>query len=351
MGESKLKLLQFARVFLLTIGVSLFIWNPLNKDYTLCMKSKLLILLTTLFILVACNFQSKKTYTEEIKKPQLPPLDSVVINYQDKQPFDTVFHLTGEKVPLSDSLLKDAICISFQDNHVVLHEDFQIEPKKFPVGSNEFICFKDSSIVRTTNYKDSVVNKEIHHLTMHPTIYLNSGTLMVDTSQNRMVFAYTFYRVIQVMDLEAKAVKTLDFEGGNHNKKFAFVMDGPNPNTIYYIDSFAGEDYFYLLYWGNSYKKLIDNAYKGWRKADDGKYEKTQNYQQNMPNIVEQYDWNGNPVGRYLLEGEPVRNVGRFVVDEKGKRFYLLASECYGFNHYLYPSNIMWHESLIAYSF
>ena len=313
------------------------------------MKDKLFILLPILFLLIACNFQNKKTaYTEDLEKPQLPPLDSVVINYLDKQSFDTLFHLAGEKIPLSDSLLKDVRSISFKNNKVVLHKRFQDGMKKFPVGKDEFICLKDSFII----HEDSIESKKIHCITLNPkSIYQNYGQLIVDTSKNRMVFAYGYYHVIQVMDLEAKAVKTLDFEGGNHNKKFTLVMDAPNPNPIYYIDSFAGDDYFYLLYWGHSYSEFYRNIYRGWRKTGNGKYEKTQNYQQNIPNIVEQYDWNGNPVGRYILEGDPIRDEGRFVVDEKNQRFYLLVSECYDYNYDFFPVSIECNESLITYQY
>jgi len=305
------------------------------------MKGKLLILLTILLLPIACNFQEKKTYMENEAKPLLPPLDSGVVDYHDKLPFDTLFHLTGEKVPLSDSLLKEVEYISIKDGKVVLHKNYTNGPVKFPVGNNEFIYVKDSFIIHTTIYEDSIVDRKIHRLTMFP----SSGTLIVDTSKNRMVFAYSYYHIIQVMDLEAKKVKTIDFEGGKYTYKFITIMDAPDPNIIYYIDAFAGENYFYLLYWGHSSSELFNNAYKGWQETRNGKYVKTADYKQNLQNIVEQYDWNGNPVGRYLLEGDP----GYFVVNEKTQQFYLLASECYGYTPFM--AFLVCNKSIIAYQF
>jgi len=310
------------------------------------MKGKLLILLTVLFLSIACNFQGKKTHTEDMQKPQLPPLDSAVINYQDKQPFDTLLHLTGEKVSVSDSLLKEISSISFEDNHVVLHKNFQDIIKKFPVGNDEFICIRpyDSTIIRATSDGDY---KKIYRLKLQP----NSGTLIVDTSVNRMIFAYSYYHVFQIMDLEAKTVKTIDFEGGNYKYKFAGIMDAPDPNILYYTGAFAGNDYFYLLYWGYSPKLFWDNIYKRWQMAGRGQYVKPPNYQYDLPNIVEQYDWNGNPINRYLLEGENVGS-GCFVVDEKERRFYLLVSECYKYAPFIVGMECMAsNESLITYQF
>lgn len=307
----------------------------------------LLLLLAILFLLAACNFKSKKTYVEDIAQPELAPLDSGVINYKDKQPFDTLLHLTGKKILLSDSILKEIEFISFVDDKVVLRKKCEYNTTKFPVGNDEFICIRpfDSLIIRASS---DGYSKKIYYLTLQP----NNEKLMVDTSKNRIVFAYNYYRVFHVMDMDAKTVKTIDFEGGNYNYKFTTFMDGVDKNNIYYVDSFAGDEYFYLLYWGHSYFELYKNIYKGWIKARNGDYLKPENYQWNLPNIVEQYDWNGNPVGKYLLEGNPITNEGCFVVDEKNQRFYFLVSEWDRlYTVAVISSLVCSQKSLIAYDF
>jgi len=309
------------------------------------MKGRLFVILTILSLSIACSFRGKKTYTEEMEKSLLSPLDSIVVDYHDKQPFDTLFHLTGKKVLLSDSLLEEIRSISFRDDKVILHKNYQNSPVKFPVGKDEFIWVKDSFIIHSTIYEDSIVDKKIHSLIKYP----NSGTLIVDTSKNRMVFAYEYYHLIQIMDLEAKSVKTLDFDGGIYKYKWLLVMDAPDPNNMYYIDAFAGGDYFYLLYFGHSFSEYFNQSIKGWRYVWNMKFVKTEYYKQDLPNIVEEYDWNGNPVGRYLLEGDPVRGSGCFVVDEKEHQFYLLASECYGYTPFL--DFLVCNKSLIVYQF
>ena len=383
------------------------------------MKGNISILLTILFLSVACNFQGKKTYTEDNEASMLPPLDSGVVYYQ----FDTLFHLTGEKI-LNDSLIHKFSRIFVKDNQLIFYgfewdfnkhlpkhkfcyfslpairflkyeEDYlpnfeviistpdttllcylwskydqrlykydlsgKIEAMdaKIPfkrqdiissvthIGNEDFIYLKDTSIIRTTIAKDTVIEKKLYDLTMRPGL----GSLVINVSKNRMAFAYRYYQLIHIMDLEAKTVKTIDFKNGNHhyehNKRTC--MDCVDRSIRYYCDAFAGDDYFYVLYWGHSYLELFNHVGKGWRWAGrEKRYVKTEHYQQNLPNIVEQYDWNGNPVARYLLEGDPVRRgEGHFFVDEKEQRFYIVASECYA----TFMATLMCGESLIAYSY
>ncbi len=47
-----------------------------------------------------------------------------------------------------------------------------------------------------------------------------------------------------------------------------------------------------------------------------------------------------------ILEGNPIRKKGWFVVDEERQLFYLLSSECYDFFY-----GYMCDESLVVYSF
>ncbi|GHS96363.1 hypothetical protein FACS189421_01320 [Bacteroidia bacterium] len=294
------------------------------------MKEKLLVSLAILFLFFACNFHAKKEFLESTEGYLLPPLDNGIVYCQDEWLDDTLFHLTGEKILPEDSILNEVRYISFRDSQVVLHTDFKKQMEMIPIGNNDFIYHKDSSIIHTTIIGNSIREKTIYHLTMHP----SKGKLVINASKNRMAFAYKYYHIIQVMDLEAKTVKTIDFKNGNHYYDHQFDisghMDAPTPHIEYYCDAFGGEEYFYVLYWGHSNEEFINNVGNGWRWSNVKRnYVKTDVYQENFPNIIEQYDWNGNPVSRYLLEGHPALGEGYFVVNEKDQQFYLLASECY----------------------
>jgi hypothetical protein len=348
---------------------------------------KLFCILFILFQLVACNFHIKKELPANTEEILLPPLESGIVYYQDQWPLDTLFHLTGEKI-LDDTLIHEANYIILRNNQLQLifpPEFISVVDKKAqlvkkseyfslpdlqllqyitdtilvnrgdgvslwsPPACNDSIYTKDSAIIRATYTTDSVLEKPVYYLKMHP----SDGKLAVNVSKNRMAFAYKYYHIIQVMDLDARTVKTIDFKNGNHYYDHEYdkgvYMDAPDPHTTYYCDVFAGEDYFYVLYTGHSYEEYVNSICKKykWSQAEH-KYIKTDVYQQDMPNIVEQYDWNGNPAGRYLLEGETVFRKGRFAVDETNRRFYFLISE----NCDTFMSVVdCYNQSLIAYSF
>ncbi|MDR0835513.1 MAG: hypothetical protein LBN11_02890 [Tannerella sp.] len=124
------------------------------------------------------------------------------------------------------------------------------------IGNDTFLYRKDDSITRTINRVDAIP-KKIYDLPMRP----SRGKLIVNVAKNRMVFAYEYYHLFLMMDLEAKTVKTIDFNNGNHhyNHKHEFVIDGLNPNKMFYRDAYAGEDYFYLLYLGYSNEEFMTN--------------------------------------------------------------------------------------------
>lgn len=215
------------------------------------------------------------------------------------------------------------------------------------IGGGDFLYVNDSSIIHATNTVDSVSDRKVHDLnSLDPHL----GKLAVNVSKNRMVYAYSYYQVILVMDLDAKTVKTIDYQNGNYHYDYRhrYMMGGGNPNPKFYCGVFAGDDYFYALYWGYSDIEFVNRSVRGWRwSISEQKYIKTDQYQPGLSHIVEQYDWNGNPVRRYLLEGDPSRGDGAFVVDEKNQRFYLLSSECYD----SFMMALRCERSLMMYSF
>ena len=214
------------------------------------------------------------------------------------------------------------------------------------IGNNDFIYQHDSLIVRTSITEKGMFTDTLFHILHHP----HRGHLLVNTKKNRMVFAHRHHHLFHIMDLRADTVKTVDFKNGIHRycRENEFHRRH-QPNPTYFEDAFAGKNYFYLLFWGRTDDAFREHT-RGWRwivEGGRGRYEKTEEYAQNIPNIVERYDWNGNLVARYLLEGNPVR-WGGFWVDERNRQFYILAAECQGV---LVGAAISCLASLMVYSF
>jgi hypothetical protein len=198
------------------------------------------------------------------------------------------------------------------------------------IGNKDFIYRQNSLIVRASITEKGTLVDTLFRIPLHP----HRGELLINSANNRIVFAHHHHHLFHIMDLETNAVKTIDFKQGIHYycREYEHCMGCPNPNSSYYVDAFSGENYFYLLFWGhNEYKAFFEHSRRGWRRVEGGsifEFEKTDEYAQNIPNIVEQYDWNGNLVARYLLEGNPTSAWQRnFWVDEQNRQFILLATD------------------------
>jgi hypothetical protein len=153
------------------------------------------------------------------------------------------------------------------------------------------------------------------------------------------------------MDLEAKVVKTVDFENGIHKlepESHPEALGVASSQPTHYADAFADEHYFYLLYQGYSSAEFNDYIYRNWRNPSHraNGYRRIAN-EKPLSNRVEQYDWNGNLIAKYYLEGNPVERGNTFVVDETHHRFYHLAADCYATFMLVHMCNY----ALMAYSF
>ena len=294
------------------------------------------------------NMQLLKSVEEQFSFFNIiPTVDSTFLYYflgyeakYERQSRSWEQHL--RKYDLSGKVtLVDSIILPFEVGDVINDKVSSITH----AGNADFIYRKDSLIVCASITEDTVLVENRYSLPMNP----NLGQLIINPAKNRMVFAYEYYHLFHIMDLEAKTVKTVDFKNGNHQYQIEkSCMDCLSPNTIYYCTAFAGQDYFYLLYWGYPIQALFDHANKSWKWSQkERKYVKTDEYQQNIPNIVEQYDWKGNPIARYLLEGNPSLSRDHFVVDEKKQQFYLLSADCYA----TFMATLASYESLRVYSF
>lgn len=108
--------------------------------------------------------------------------------------------------------------------------------------------------------------------------------------------------------MEGRVVRTLDFGGDVFDRKTIHIPDGLDRNVTQYWRAYATDDYVYFYYIGKKPEDIMRE-----RK------EAGENYKPYM--LIEQYDWNGNPVKRYKIIGQS----GVFAVDEKTGKLYVAS--------------------------
>ena len=230
-------------------------------------------------------------------------------------------------VPTTDSTL---LCYIFESTNQKLYQYFPTgEIIRYPfdldesrrgrysdkqlvnLSPDDFIYAETSatgkSIFRAVRTGDSIATKEVFNLGLNPgrRAYSNYiGDFVVNPAQNRMAYAYKYFKIIKFMDLEAQTVRTVNFEREEFDDRTNYVADGADNNVTHYWGACAGEDYVYFLYSG---RKPVDVVREWSRK---------QYYI-----FVEKYDWNGNPVHTYKLD-----RWGFFCVDEKNNHIYLAST-------------------------
>ena len=231
-------------------------------------------------------------------------------------------------VPTTDSTL---LCYLFESTNQklyqylptgeIIHYPFDFEPGRrnayysdkqlVNIAPDDFIYTETSatgkSIFRTVRTSDSIATSEVFNLGLNPRrrSWANYvGDFIVNPKQNRMAYAYKYFKIIKFMDLEAQNVRTVNFEREEFDEGTNYVADGMDSNVTHYWGACAGEDYAYFLYSG---RKPADV----WRDNNNKQYYI----------LVEQYDWNGNPVHTYKLD-----RWGYFSVDEKNKLIYLAST-------------------------
>lgn len=180
------------------------------------------------------------------------------------------------------------------------------------VGPEDFMYAETSatgkSIFRATQDGDSVHVREVFNLALNPkrkswTNYI--GDFAVNPEQNRMVYAYKYFKMIKFMDMEAKTVRTVNFEREEFDESSNYKVDGMDQNVTHYWGVCAQPDHVYFLYSGRT-------------PYDVGKESSKKIHYI----FVEKYDWNGNPAACYKLD-----HWGYFTVDEKSKKLYLMSTD------------------------
>ena len=177
------------------------------------------------------------------------------------------------------------------------------------IGADDFMYVTDSktgkSIFRITG--DTTEEKEVVSLSLNvarksPFAYI--GSFAVNPRKNRMAYAYKYFKIIKFMDLEAKEIKTVNFERDDFKDETAYKVNGLDQNVTHYWGACAGDKYVYFLYSGRTPTEVMKEANKG-----------------DYYIFVEQYDWNGNPVKRYKLD-----QWGYFTVDEAHNKLYIVSA-------------------------
>jgi hypothetical protein len=166
---------------------------------------------------------------------------------------------------------------------------------------------KGKSVFRSVKTGDSITTQEVFNLTLNKrqkSWVAYTGDFVVNSAQNRMAYAYKYYKIIKFMNLEAQTVKTINFEQEEFDDGSVRIINGADRNVTHYWGACAGNDYVYFLYSGRTPVQVMSDNNKG------------QTYM-----YVEQYDWNGNPVHKYRLD-----KWGYFTVDEKNNKIYMLST-------------------------
>jgi hypothetical protein len=150
--------------------------------------------------------------------------------------------------------------------------------------------------------------EKIYNLQFKPEptyFYAYTGGYSLNTSKNRIVFAYQFFRQIVILDMDGNLLRVLKGKGGNDSKVANNMSDWMDnfDNKVYYQDV-CGCEYVYI-YTGN--EATLRDAVQG----------------RVSTSVIEQYDWNGNPIRRIELDRACY---GQFEVDEKEGKIYLLST-------------------------
>jgi len=131
------------------------------------------------------------------------------------------------------------------------------------------------------------------------------GSFAVNAKQNRMVYAYKYYKMLKFFDTEHNTVRTLNFEKEELDESTLTMVDGMDQNVTHYWKIYATEKYVYLSYSGRKPADVWIENRRGIHYI-----------------LIEKYDWNGNPIAKYRLD----QWGWHFAVDEKNNLLYLVST-------------------------
>lgn len=168
--------------------------------------------------------------------------------------------------------------------------------------SHSGINIKKSRIVNDSIETKELLNLNLREGTKSWAPYL--GCFGVNAKANRMVYAYTYFRKLKFMDLDAKQIKTITFQNEKEfDNNSLHIADGLDTNVTYFYNIYSQPKYVYIFYSGRTPFKVYEEGQSG----------------NTIYMYIEQYDWNGTPIHKYKID-----KPGSFFVDEKRKKLYTL---------------------------
>lgn len=150
-------------------------------------------------------------------------------------------------------------------------------------------------------------------LSLNPAItywYAYAGGYAINSDKNRIIYAYNFFRQIHLFDLNGNLLRILKGKGKNDHK---------TGNNMYdWMDNHQNANY-YSPYGVNTTDQYIYFIYLDGITIDD-----SINNKNKKRTLIEQYDWNGNPIRRIELDRT---TSGAYLIDEDKNKIYLLTNE------------------------
>lgn len=209
-------------------------------------------------------------------------------------------------------------------NYYELNNDFTIKRigafKDLPYRTADVSFYNDSTafylgdaslkgrnIYKYTKSK-GLPGEAIHNLVLNPPgvdfFYAYDGAYGYNVPKNRLVYAYKFFREIHIMDMNGKLLRTLKGKDGNRTRREDGIKAWMDNFEVpcYYEYCYPTDKYFYLVYSdGHTLGEFVNKTAK-------------------EESIIEQYDWNGNPVQRFVLDKACHKHL---LIDEKEKKIYI----------------------------
>ena len=299
------------------------------------------------YLMIACTPSEKMTFPkEEVLYPDSMPLSGLTAPYRVEinYPFlalqnsssglkDSLFHIydlrdrklkhafgnigqgpkefitpTLLQTGLSDLIIQDkqsfhkfnieeSGCVSFKETidpqySYNISEAAFINDSLFVVdamytGPNVNLCsIQDETPLKQWNYRDPDIMD----------YYVDPNRGDICANNERIVFLYTYKRMIDFMDIEFNLVKRVELGDFVEPANIASVPNGDNRS---YIDAYLGKRYLYALYIGTTFNEHFAKSTYG--------------------SFLEVFDLNGIPKARYQLQGlRPIY----FAVDEETYTLY-----------------------------
>ena len=140
------------------------------------------------------------------------------------------------------------------------------------------------SIKKWKNNKEPITINDLDYFNdSYESSSFYTGVLALNENQNKMVYAYNYFRRFDILNLDGKIITTVkvtpETASPAKRKSSNFLPKSP----MCYMGIRAFDDRFFLYYVGHTPNALEKNNML-------------------LPSYIEEYDWNGKPLKRYKLK-------------------------------------------------